>query len=653
MSPSCVLADNPAAAHRQHLPLPHPPASAAATGSGGDLSPFKGPPSPLMALTSAAASLGAAASAATTKEASRRPLSTVPALHGPGSATGGATGGSGSVWRSKSHGGCFRNQLVAPCDDDDDGDDGDDGDEKEEGDDEEGGDDWLVTYSRTSSSYTQPVPVSASGSPVNGALRRSATAEPRVERPLQPVTATSHHYQGNPLAFGAAVAAAALASASTSVAAMAAESAGSVEAEEEDFNAWMMGAVGAGTGGPAPTSRGSCRGGARGGRHFSSLKGRGAAKGAEDGPISNNRGCRSSRDSDTDGDESEWCSAVGMGSTRDQNERRNSGGGGRRPSPRISSSSRRRNAMEYSELDAIRERLLHATHLWAVTSDSPTDCAATVAAAAAGDNGATSAVARETSGGTIAVAAASPVGSRSPSLVQTTAEAVVAGEGVSGAAGSGSAPANATASPITTIATTTAITAATTSTMIRTRVRTRTMSASGSAAVMALQAASPSSAVMAGVPLVPAAGRGGKTEGSGADTALASSSAAAADSPFGLPFPGASTAPAAGAPEQCCSDLSTRLGGSTTRILQAHSLAASTAAHAHGSTAPYAVHDTSAAVASTMASPTAAATHGLTSPTNGVVPLAPESVVSRFSSFILRRFGSPFPITRSSTYPNL
>ncbi|CAI5967219.1 unnamed protein product [Closterium sp. NIES-65] len=347
MSPSCAINDTSATAHHHHLPpRHHSPLHASVSGTGDfSLSSLNVPQIALPAAALCSPTLRPTTTEPrhlSTKEPPRQPLPTVPAA---AHRSDGATSGGGGVWRSKSHGGCFRNQHVAPCDDDDENDGDDDDKQKEEG--EDGGDDdWLVTYSRTSTSYTRPAPVVATSKPVS-------------------VCATSlkpSYHAGNPLALGAAVAAAAAAatasaSASASAAVTTTNAAGNQAAEEEDedFNAWMLSAEDAArSGGGGRNVTASARGGGKGG-------------GAAGVGQSQACGSRGATDSGPDGDESEW-SATLMDPSRSD---RRSSTGDRRRSSRLSASSRRRNAMEYSELDAIRERLLHATQLWAITLGLP------------------------------------------------------------------------------------------------------------------------------------------------------------------------------------------------------------------------------------------------------------------------------------------
>ncbi|CAI7896458.1 unnamed protein product [Closterium sp. NIES-53] len=552
-----------------------------------------------------------------TKEHPRQPpLSTVPAAAAHGS--DGATSGGGGVWRSRSHGGCFRNQHVAPCDDDDENDDDDDK-QKEEGEDGEV-DDWLVTYSRTSTSYTRPAPLVATSQPVS-------------------VCATSHkpsYHAGNPLAFGAAVAAAAAAatasaSASAASAAVTTNAAGNqTEEEDEDFNAWMLSAE------DAAGSRGGGRnitGGARGGGSGVASVGQSQACGS-----------RGATDGGPDGDESEWSAALMDPSRSD----RRSSTGDRRRSSRLSASSRRRNAMEYSELDAIRERLLHATQLWAITvADSSTDgadsdAAAALAAAAtaaiATSSGAAAAAATAATAAAVAVpangaaveaqqvadaTAASPAAVLGPS--SSVATAAAAGRLSNGAAGNGAGKPGLPDDPI-----------GCSDVRRRSGVFTKARSAaSGTPAVTATSRRSMfrslSAAGFAGMTVSEATASAAMLVAGGA----APGKAAGASSNLTLTLPGASSSEATGA--SGIPDSTTPTGPTFT----------------FGPTNSDYVPPTSAAAPSgTSSSSLSASAHGPTC-SGSSSPHVAESPFSRISTFLMRRFVSPFPIVRSSTYPVL
>ncbi|CAI5463884.1 unnamed protein product [Closterium sp. Yama58-4] len=611
MSPSCVINDTSvtAAAHHHHLPpRHHSPLHASVPGSG-DFSDSR-INVPQIALPAAALCSPSLHPVTTeprhlsTKEPPRQPLSTVPAA---AHRSDGATSSGGGVWRSKSHGGCFRNQHVAPCDDDDDDDCDGDGDKKEKQGEEDGGDDdWLVTYSRTSTSYSRPAPVA----PATDAVR---TTSLKFSYPVR-----------NPLAFGAAVAAGvAAASAPASAATTTAAGNAAEEEEEEDFNAWML------SGEEATGSAGT-------GRNVTAGKGGGAAG------VGQSQACgrRGGTDGGPDGDESEWSAAL-MDPGR--SDRRSSTGGRRRSSRLSAGSSRRRNAMEYSELDAIRERLLHATQLWAITvADSSTDAvdadaaAAAAAAAASAAAAATTAVAVTPSGGGAAVetqqlaqaTAASPAaGPGYCSSVATAATAVVAGRLSNAGAGNSAGKPRISDNPngcssdarrrSGVFAKTKSAASGSPVTVTSRRSMSRSLSAAGFAAVAGLEASAAAAMVIAG----------GATPGKadGAKTTLKVSLPGASSS--------AATAAARG-PDSCCSNgVSASPTGPTFTF---------------GPTGADDVSPTSAAASSG----TSASAHGLTCSETSP-PHVAESPFSRISTFLMRRLVSPFPIVRSSTYPVL
>ncbi|CAI5524496.1 unnamed protein product [Closterium sp. Naga37s-1] len=278
---------------------------------------------------------------------------------------------------------------------------------------------------------------------------------------------------------------------------------------------------------------------------------RGGGKGGGAAGVGQSQACgsRGATDGGPDGDESEWSAALMDPSRSD----RRSSTGDRRRSSRLSASSRRRNAMEYSELDAIRERLLHATQLWAITvADSSTDGADSDAAAA--------------------LAAAE-------TAVAVTGAAVATRSAASG-------------------------TPAVTATSCRSM--SRSLSAAGFAG-MTVSEATASAAMLAARGAAP-----GKA--AGASTNLT------------LTLPGASSSQATGA--SGIPDSTTPTGPTFT----------------FGPTDADDVSPTSAAAPSdTSSSSLSASAHGLTC-SGSSPPHVAESPFSRISTFLMRRFVSPFPI---------